>query len=198
MKLKISLLVLCVAIFALERWHTKTLKSENERLNDNQRTLLSAVKLYKTKDSLNVASVERLTLTKSELENYCQELSQTVEDLNIKLKRLQSVSRTATQTEYKIETVFKDSVVVSYKDSLKFDTLRCINYNDKWLTFNACERNDTLVPHIKSRDELITAVHRVPKRFLFFRFGTKAVQLEIISKNPYSQISFTEYIELKN
>jgi HPt (histidine-containing phosphotransfer) domain-containing protein len=192
----LSALIACaIAVFTIIS--RMELRHENERLADNQRALLSDVEHYKTKDSLNVASVERLTLTKSELENHCSELTQTVEDLNIKLKRLQSVSRTATQVEYKIETVFKDSVIVSYKDSTKFDTVRCVNYSDKWLTFSACERNDTLVPHIKSRDELTTVAYRVPKKFWFIRYGTKAIRLTVTSNNPYSDITYLQYIELK-
>jgi hypothetical protein len=161
------------------------LRDENSRLTGNQNALLSDVRHYQTKDSLNVASVERLQFTNSELERYNSDLVKTVEDLNIKLKRLQSVSQTATKTTYNIETVFKDSLIVKYKDStLVLDTLRCVNYNDAYLTFIACEKNDTLNAFIESRDTLITIVHRVPKRFWFIRWGTKAIRQEVISKNP--------------
>jgi hypothetical protein len=173
------------------------LRDENRRLESNQNALMSDVEHYRTKDSLSVASVERLQLTKSELERYNSNLAQTVEDLNIKLKRLQSVSQTATKTVYNIETAFKDSLIVRYKDTVTIDTVRCVNYRDSYLTFVACEQNDTLNTFIESRDTLITVVHRVPKRFWFIRYGTKAIRQEVISKNPHSNITYTEYIELK-
>jgi hypothetical protein len=174
------------------------LRTENSRLTGNQNALLSDIRFYQTKDSLSAASVERLQFTKSELERYNSDLVQTVEDLNIKVKRLQSVSQTATKTTYNIETVFKDTIIVNYKDStVVLDTLRCVNYKDAYLTFEACEQNDTLNTFIESRDTLITIVHRVPKRFWFIRFGTKAIRQEVLSKNPHSKISYTEYIELK-
>jgi hypothetical protein len=174
------------------------LRAENSRLTGNQNALLSDIRHYLTKDSLNVASVERLQFTKSELERYNSDLVKTVEDLNIKVKRLQSVSQTATKTVYKVETVFKDSIIVNYKDStVVLDTLRCVNYKDAYLTFEACEQSDTLNAFIESRDTLITIVHRVPKRFWFIRFGTKAIRQEVLSKNPHSKISYPEYIELK-
>jgi hypothetical protein len=174
------------------------LRNENVRLAGNQRALMSDIRHYITKDSLNVASVERLTLTKNELQTHCDELTQTVEDLNIKIRRLQSISRTATQTEYRIEPVFRDSITVSVRDSLIIDTIRCLDYSDEWLTFAACEKSDgVLDAAIETRDTLITIVHRVPKRFLFFRFGTKAIRQEVISKNPHSRISYAEYIEIK-
>ncbi|MFR4044610.1 MAG: DUF6549 family protein [Odoribacter splanchnicus] len=40
-------------------------------------------------------------------------------------------------------------------------------------------------------------MHRVPRRLWFIRWGTKAIRQEIISRNPYSRIAYTEYIELK-
>jgi hypothetical protein len=89
------------------------LRTENSRLSGNQNALLSDIRFYQTKDSLSAASVERLQFTKSELERYNSDLVQTVEDLNIKVKRLQSVSQTATKTVYKVETVFKDSLIVN-------------------------------------------------------------------------------------
>ncbi|MEG1673358.1 MAG: DUF6549 family protein, partial [Alistipes sp.] len=31
----------------------------------------------------------------------------------------------------------------------------------------------------------------------FFRYGVKAIKLDVVSKNPHSKIVYTEYIELK-
>jgi hypothetical protein len=135
-----NVVLLILVLFGVIRllntvWH---LKNENGRLSDNQRALLSDINHYRTRDSLSVASVERLTLSVGELKQYNGELLQTIEDLNIKARRVQSISRTAAETEYRVETVFKDSVIVSYKDSVTLDTLRCVNYSDSWLRFTAC------------------------------------------------------------
>jgi hypothetical protein len=177
----------------------KRLSNENARLADNQRVLFSDVEYYKTKDSLSVASVERLTLSNKEFEKYCEELTATCQELNLKIKRLQSVSRTATKTQYEIRTVFHDSVVYRFADTGKTitDTMRCVNYNDAYLTFNACEKDGALNTFIESRDTLTTLVYRIPKRFLFFRYGTKAIRQMVVSNNPHSKITYDEYIELK-
>lgn len=50
---------------------------------------------------------------------------------------------------------------------------------------------------VNTTDTILQIVHRVPKRFLFFRFGCKAIRQEIVSKNPYNRIVYSEYIELK-
>lgn len=46
-------------------------------------------------------------------------------------------------------------------------------------------------------DTLDQAVHRVPHRFWFIKWGTKAIRQDIVCRNPYSQITYSEYIELK-
>jgi hypothetical protein len=66
-----------------------------------------------------------------------------------------------------------------------------------YLTFSGCAFNDSANFTIKSTDTLIQVVHRIPKRFLFFKFGTKAIRQEIVSRNPHSEIVYTEHIELK-
>ena len=47
---------------------------------------------------------------------------------------------------------------------------------------------------VESVDTLRQVVHRVPRRFLFIRFGTKAVRQEIVSSNPHTRIVYAEYV----
>lgn len=169
-----------------------TIRQDRNRLSDNQRSLLSSVDFYRTKDSLSVASVERLILSNREFSRYCSELKQTVESLNLKVKRLQSVSQAATETKYSIKTVVKDSIILG-----RTDTLYCIDYHNDYLTLAGCMDNDYFSGEIESRDTIIQIIHRVPRKFWFIRWGTKALRQEIISKNPFSRITYTEYIELK-
>lgn len=195
-KYLIIVLAICMAALAISVKSCTNIKADRNRLSDNQRTLFEQADYYRTKDSLSVASVERLELSNGELEKYCGQLANTCDQLKIKIKRLQSASTSATETKYDIQTVLRDSLVV--RDSLIIDTMKCISYEDAWLTFSACTMNainfDT---KIESRDTLVTLVHRVPRKFLFFRWGCKAIRQEVISKNPHSNITYTEYIELK-
>jgi hypothetical protein len=212
-----TIIIFCVVLlFGVKK--CQNIRDDRDRLSDNQRALLDKVIYYRSKDSLSVASVEKLTFTKNELEKHNVELVKTINDLNIKVNRLQSVSKTATQTEYNFRSTVKDSVVenrnyesAAWKDKLRtaadnaaiaadsvlFDTLHCLDYSDKWLTLSGCERNKIFSGRIESRDTLITIIHRIPKKWLFFRWGTKAIRQEVISKNPHSQIIYTEFIELK-
>nr|DAL89078.1 MAG TPA: hypothetical protein [Bacteriophage sp.] len=185
-------IAMIIAIVALSYWLNNT-REEKKRLANNQESLLSDVEYYKTESGKNAASVQRLELTKSELEKHCVDLTQTVEDLGIKVKRLQSASTTVTKTEVEIQTVVRDSIV--YRD--RPVVLKTINWKDPWIKLDGILDGKDFSAKIQSIDTLNHIAHRVPKKFLFFRFGTKAVRLEVVNNNPHSQIVYTEYIELK-
>lgn len=189
-----ALLITLGALF-FTAWSCTRIADDRDRLSTNQRSLMARVDLYRTKDSLSVASVERLTLSKSEIEQYCSELVAKCEVLNIKIRRLQSASTTSTETKHNIVTQMRDSLVV--RDSMIVGTMRCVDYDDWWLTFRGCERNGIFTAEIESRDTLTTIIYRIPRRFLFFKYGTKAIRQEVISSNPHTNIMYTEYIELK-
>lgn len=181
--------VLAVVILSGE---VKRLNRERIRLAANQEVLLSDVAYYRTADSLHAAGVNRLTLTNREFREYCGELERTVESLNLKVRRLQAVSRTATSAKYPVRTVVRDSIIPG-----RVDTLRCIDFRNDYLTLSGCVENRQFTGLIQSRDTLIQVIHRVPRRFWFIRWGTKAIRQEMVSRNPYSRIVYTEYIELK-
>ena len=50
---------------------------------------------------------------------------------------------------------------------------------------------------IRSVDTLRQVVHRVPRRFLFIRWGTKALRQQIVSSNPHTRIVYTEYVRIE-
>lgn len=168
---------------------------DRNRLKSNQVTLLSDVVRYKTNSGKNAASVQKLTLTKKELEKNCSYLENQIKDLNIKLKRVQSISSTATQSDYDIITTLKDSIV--YKDRIKYITLRTIKYSDPWINISGIIDSINFKGKIQTRDTLNQVIHRIPKKFLFFRFGCKAIVQDVKCSNPHSEIEYTKYVEMK-
>ena len=106
---------------------------DRRRLEANQRSLLTDVEYYRTRDSLSAAGVERLTLTNREFRRHAEELERTVEDLQLKVRRLQSASRTAVTTAYPVEARLCDTVIV--RDTLAVaDTLSRLHYVNPWVT----------------------------------------------------------------
>ena len=188
-----TILVLA-AFLAVSVKSCQDIRTDRNRLSDNQRTLLADIEFYRTKDSLSAASVERLTLTNREFRKYAGELKKTVEELNLKVKHLQSASQSATETKYLVKTEIRDSIIIRPG---KTDTLSCINYQDPYLTFFGSITGKQISGLIQSQDTIIQLIHRVPRRFWFIRWGTKGIRQEIVNRNPYSRITYTEYIELK-
>lgn len=183
---------LILTVSVLSCW-LNNVREEKKRLTDNQEALLSDVDYYKTESGKNAASVLKLELSKSELENHCQELTKTIDDLKIKIGRIQSASTTITKTEVKIQTVVRDSIV--YRDLPV--NLKVIKWRDPWVVLNGVLDGETFSANIESVDTLSQVVHRIPKKFLFIKWGTKAIRQEVVSSNPHSKIVYTEYIELK-
>lgn len=191
--LAISCLVLVVVCLSLIKV-VQGLHEEKDRLTINNESLMESVNLYKSNSGKYAASVISLTLTKSELEKNRDELAETIKDLNIKIKRLQSASSTSTNTQVKVQTIIKDSIV--YMNGLQ-DTLQSFSWEDSWTKIHGEIKNKDVNMYINSVDTLKQIVHRVPKKFLFFRFGTKAIRQEVVSSNPHTKIVYSEYIELK-
>lgn len=172
----------------------KKLTSENERLTANNTTLMERADYYETEAGKSAASVQKLELTYSELERNYQDVCQTAHDLNIKVKRLQAAATTATQTEVKVVTEIRDSIV--YRDGL-LDSLKVLRWQDPWVSVAGEIRGRDVELDVVSCDTIKQIIHRVPKKFWFIKWGCKAIRQEVVSTNPHTKITYTEYIELK-
>lgn len=173
------------------------LKEDNARLAGNQEALLADVELYKTEAGQSAAKVQRLELSNKEFASQCSDLKAQVEQLGIKASRLQSLIATSSQTTLRIDTIVKDSVV--YVPQLaRLDTLKCFEFNDGWVEAQGCiDSSNRFTGSFTSRDSLLIVAHRVPKRFLFFRWGCKKVELDIVSTNPHTEITHAKWVEFQ-
>lgn len=184
------LLLLCIGLYG----YADKQRKENKRLELNQDALLSETENYKTKSGKDAVSIQQLELTKAELEKNCKFLTQSVSDLNLKLKRVQSIATAVGQTKIEIQTVIKDSII--YVDRIP-DTLQVFNWRDPWIFVNGKIKEQNVSLDISSNDTIVQVLHRIPKKFLFFKYGTKRIQQEMVSTNPHTKIVYSEYIKLK-
>lgn len=187
------LIILSVLIIGLTSY-CNDLYRQNETYKSNQSALLSKAEYYQTENSKYAASVQKLTLSRDEFKQYYSDACKTIEELNIKLKRANSIATTSTKTEIKIVTVVKDSIV--YRDG-KLDSLLIFRWSDPWVQANGNIRRDSVELDICSADTLLQVVHRVPHKFWFIKWGTKAIKQEVVSSNPHTKIVYNEYVELK-
>lgn len=169
---------------------------ENERLRSNETALLAENESYKTEAGRNAMTVKSLTLTIDQVRGHEARLVARCEDLNIKLKRAQSISQTGTHTEYVIKGEVRDSIVY-VRDRGAFDTLRCSEYRDPYLSFSYCTDSASVyTADIETFDTITAIVHRIPRKFLFFRFGTKEIRQEVVCANPHTRITTNTKVDI--
>lgn len=169
-------------------------RAEKERLEANQTALLSQVEYYTTKNGKSTADVRKLTLTVDELKRYNATLKKTADDLGIKLKRVQSASTTGVRTEVKFITQVRDSIV--YRDSI-IVPVKAFTWRDPWTDVVGVIERDSVDLSVQSVDTLTTIVHKIPHKFWFIKWGCKAIKQTVVSSNPHTKITYTEYIEVK-
>ena len=113
MKTKIPCIIVIV-ILAACYISLSHLKSENKRLKANQETLLDSVKSFKVSDSLKAITVGNLELSLKQYKKYHADDAILIKQL--KGQKPEVVIKPSLQTEYKIRTELKDSII--YKDCL--------------------------------------------------------------------------------
>jgi hypothetical protein len=163
--------------------------NEVARLRNNNEALTTESKLYKTRLDNSAASVVALQLQLDEFRKQHAKDLRLIRALNIKLRRVESVATTATESKAEFVAPRIDTVILQ-------DTLSLFRWSDCWTTVEGTIRNNEVECHIESIDTLRQVIHRVPHRWWFIRYGTKAIRQEITSSNPHTKIVYTEYIEL--
>lgn len=190
-KITLQALSLLIVPFMLLVYSNCQKKKKIRMLKENVETLASGIVHYRTADSLNAVQVGRLTLTKRELKERESELLKRIENMDIKIGRLNAVLETHSESKTKIRTVIRDSII---NDTT---VLKCLKFDDNYFYIDACLDADTLTGVLRYRDTLIQVLHRVPRKIWFIKFGTKAVRQDAYFANPNATITYSRYIELK-
>lgn len=170
------------------------LYEENTRLRSNQDTLLQGVTLYRTKANESAARVEALELSVAEFREYRARDAETIHSLGIRLRRAESYAVSATESRYEATVTLRDTIIM--RDTVR-DTVRLFSDGDAWSNIAGRVQGDSLSYSLRMVDTLRQVVHRVPRKFLFFRYGTKGIRQEIWSSNPHTELVYTEYVELE-
>ena len=166
---------------------------ENQRLNQNIVALTSDVELYRTQSGESAAEVRSLRLRQSELEQTNEALTDQIDQLNIRLRHINSLATAATQTVVEFSTQIPDTVL----HRPVVDTVRLPLYADTWNSVQATLIGDRIEGRFTSVDTLHQVVYRVPHRFLFIRYGTKELRQVITSSNPSTRLIYSSHITIE-
>lgn len=203
-KILICYAVLLTALLAWSFRAYRTTRRENRRLEENQQALSLETEHYRTRLGEEAASVQALRLRRAEFETLRVAYAERIRSLGIRLRRLEAAAKSTTKTELVLRAPLHDTLVAAVvrKDDTtacipQRDTLRGFRWRDPWITVEGRIDGDSVACRVVSVDTLHQIVHRVPRRFLFIRWGTKAIRQEIVSSNPHTRIVHTEYIKLE-
>lgn len=173
------------------------LTTERDRYRRNTETLLSEVETYRTKDSLSAARVESLELTLKDYQRFRAEDAALIETLKKRNRDLSSVNKTQSETIIALSSAPKDTVIIT-KDSLVIPAVS-VHCGDAWYDFDGLLTKELFTGTLRSRDSLVVAETVEYKRFLGFLWKTKTIksrQVDVVNKNPHTEILGVEHITI--
>lgn len=194
--LTIAVALLCAAL-VISVGYGRRERAERLRLEGNQNGLLEQLqgelRSFRVRDSLNAVSSGVLSLRVAEFERGCGQLSQLLRDVGLKIKRIETLSQSATRSRYEVAAPLRDTVmVVSGADV----TAQTIHFADPYLSLDGVVHSGSFYGRVTSYDTLVHVVHRIPRRFLFFRWGVKELRQEVVSTNPHTQITYNRSVKI--
>ncbi len=190
----LAVMLLSAALGVVGKAYRATLADRN-RLVRNQTALLDSVTHYKTAAGQEAASVLALELRCKEYERLRSNDARRIQELGIKLSRVEATTTLSTKQRIEAAAKLRDTVIIQYRDTVWLhDTVKLFRWNDAWCEVEGTMRRDSVECRVTNADTLRQIVHRIPRRFLFIRWGTKAIRQEIVSTNPHTQIVYAEYV----
>lgn len=197
--LAVAAVVVAAVALVVQHGKIKHLRAERDTYQTNTQVLMEDVKRYQTRDSLNVATIGVLELKLDEFRKYRAEDAELIKSLKVKNRDLEAVTTAQMQTISELRAELKDSIVYLPGDTVE-RVVKCIEYRDRYLDVVGCIIDNVFSGEVVSRDSL-TIVNTVQyKRFWGFLWKTKKVknrQIDVVSKNPHTQIMGVEYIEIE-
>lgn len=164
-------------------------RAEIGRLERNVEAMNDVQIEYKTKLGDAAAKRKALEMSHKELKKLKKinaDLYKEVDALNVRVKDALSATRTVTKTVIK-EVVRTDTVAGEL----------IAEYRDAWNTIQARVKQDSTELSYQGRDTITGVITVRKKKFLFFRWGVKAIEHDISNKNPKAKIDIDIAVKLK-
>ena len=201
----VLLAIALVASIGISSNKIKKQRAEIDRLEINQQTLIEQVQYYEDENGSQVATIQALTLQKSEFESLMPQYAREIKDLRLKIRDLESVAHASTSTTAEITAPLIDYVsrqtmderIQAVTDSLAvlYAGVKTFHWSDGWLSISGEVSSDSVNCRVENIDSLTLVVHRERKKCLFRRKG-KIIRYDIKSANPHTRINDIQYIEL--
>lgn len=180
----VAMFIITMAAFIRSAYQNSKLRSELNRQTENIGSLTYDIQYGKLDDSLSVAKNTALQAKCDELKQLHLADAKLVKELKVKLKDVKTIHTASSSTA---DTV-RIEPIPNTADSV-------FSYQDKWLSLHI--DIPARLCQYTSKDSLTTIVSRLYKhKFLWWRWGTKGYQVQIINFNPHSRINYSRYVEV--
>lgn len=193
-KITLILALVGVVFIGMQALRIKSLTGERDRYRSNTTALLRDVERYRTSDSLNAVKTEVLSLKLSEMERYRAEDLKTIESLKLRKKDLEQVTTMQMQTIADLRGTVADTVVMVREVR---DTVQVLHVSDEWIDLHGIVADGAFDGTLEVRDSIYIVESVTRKRFLGFLWRTKKVKarsVDVVSKNPYTEVMGVESI----
>ncbi|MBA7500892.1 hypothetical protein ES704_03654 [subsurface metagenome] len=127
-------------------------------------------------------------------EMYDKDVVQTLKDMNIRLRKMESISFTGIESTHEIKTTLRDSIRIV---DVEMQPIKYIDYKSEWLDFYQLQIGDRVEIKIAKRDSIIQVVYEPRKMgFILFRPFKKKPPLEqkIKMADPNTIVKYNKYI----
>lgn len=187
----IIIAVLLIALAALGMY-ANYLRKDNLRIKSNNVVLSSKLDTFRTKLGESASMVDRLSLTVKEFGQQNQQLAERVKMLDLRLRRVSSYSINGYESSV---TFTVPLTTVSSMPNTKQE--QRFTWNNTWNRVEGVIASDSVKCIVEHRDTIDQIIYRVPRKFLFIKWGTKKVSQIITLRDTNSSIVYSKYIELK-
>ena len=179
-----AMLIVTMVAFIRSVHQNGKLQADLNRQTENVGSLTYDIQYGNLDDSLSVAKNAALQAKCDELKQLHLADTKLIKELKVKLEDVKSIHTASSSTA---DTV-RIEPVPNTADSV-------FSYQDKWLSLHS--DIPARLCQYTSRDSLTTIVSRTYKhKFLWWRWGTKGYQVQIVNFNPHSRINYSRYVEV--
>lgn len=190
----LSFVALCLFTGILLR-KVKHLESERDRYRGNTTALLTDMKRMQIDSTTYAVDLHTMRWTVEEYKRYRSEDTELIKKLNIRIKSLETAARHQLDVNAPIDAPVTDTLIL--RDTM-FVKLQKIEMNTPHLKVNGIIENNRLSGEMHlpvTLHQFVWIEHK--HRFLWWRWGVKAVHQTISSDNPHVQISYSEIIQIQ-
>lgn len=167
-------------------------RREVQRLETNFRASMKGLQYYKSRSGREAARADVLQVRYDELKEFHPAIIAAIQDLRIKPSRVTQFSETHINTETRIKTILRDSIIY---DTIK---VRAFGYMDAWNTVHGHILDDSIQMDIWSRDSLIQVFYKGERyRPGWWIFSRRKLQQSASLTNPNAKIEYSKTIQIQ-